>query len=103
MGTLPARRLEALGFLAEEAEEAKLWEPVGCTRCQDGYRGRFALLETMLMEDEVRRAVVEGASAPKIREIAVKNGMVPLRRAGILNVLRGKTSLEEVLRVTQGD
>ena len=103
VGTLPARRLEALGFLAEEADDAKLWEPVGCTRCQDGYRGRFALLETMLMEDEVRRAVVEGASAPKIREIAVKNGMVPLRRAGILNVLRGKTSLEEVLRVTQGD
>ena len=55
------------------------------------------------MNDEIRRAVVEGASALEIRDIALKNGMVTLRRAGVLNALRGKTSLEEVLRVTQGD
>ncbi len=102
-GPLPPKRLEALGFLPEEAEGARLWEPVGCSRCQDGYRGRFALLETMPMGDEVRRAVVEGASAIDIRRIALEQGMVTLRRAGILNVLRGKTSLEEILRVTQGD
>ena len=103
VGSLPPRRLEALGFLPEEAKDATLWESVGCLRCQGGYRGRFALLETMVMNDEIRRAVVEGASALEIRDIALKNGMVTLRRAGVLNALRGKTSLEEVLRVTQGD
>ncbi len=102
-GPLPARRLEALGFLPEEADGAKLWEPVGCSRCQGGYRGRFALLETMPMNDDLRRAVVEGGSALTIREIALEQGMVTLRRAGLLNALRGKTSLEEILRVTQGD
>jgi type IV pilus assembly protein PilB len=102
-GPLPARRLEALGFLPEEADGAKLWEPVGCSRCQGGYRGRFALLETMPMNDDLRRVVVEGGSALTIREIALEQGMVTLRRAGLLNALRGKTSLEEILRVTQGD
>ena len=101
-GPLPAKRLEALGFLPEEAKEARLWEPVGCSRCQGGYRGRFALIETMPLDDEIRRAVVEGASALAIREIALQQGMVTLRRVGLLNALRGKTSLEEVLRVTQG-
>jgi len=102
-GPLPAKRLEALGFLPEEAKEARLWEPVGCSRCQGGYRGRFALIETMPLDDEIRRAVVEGASALAIREIALQQGMVTLRRVGLLNALRGKTSLEEVLRVTQGE
>jgi type IV pilus assembly protein PilB len=101
-GPLPAKRLEALGFLPEEAKDARLWEPVGCSRCQGGYRGRFALIETMPLDDEIRRAVVEGAPALAIREIALQQGMVTLRRVGLLNALRGKTSLEEVLRVTQG-
>jgi type IV pilus assembly protein PilB len=56
----------------------------------------------MPLDDEIRRAVVEGASALAIREIALQQGMVTLRRVGLLNALRGKTSLEEVLRVTQG-
>ena len=83
--------------------QARLYEPGGCSRCQGGYRGRFALLETMPMDEEVRRVVVGGGSALEIRDTALANGMLTLRRVGILNVLRGKTSLEEVLRVTQGD
>ena len=55
------------------------------------------------MDEEVRRVVVGGGSALEIRDTALANGMLTLRRVGILNVLRGKTSLEEVLRVTQGD
>jgi type II secretory ATPase GspE/PulE/Tfp pilus assembly ATPase PilB-like protein len=57
----------------------------------------------MPMNDDLRRVVVEGGSALTIREIALEQGMVTLRRAGLLNALRGKTSLEEILRVTQGD
>ena len=102
-GELPAERLVALGFTPEEAAQASLYEPGGCSRCQGGYRGRFALLETMPMDEEVRRVVVGGGSAMEIRDTAMANGMLTLRRVGILNVLRGKTSLEEVLRVTQGD
>jgi type IV pilus assembly protein PilB len=57
----------------------------------------------MPMNDDLSRAVVEGGSALTIKEIALEQGMVTLRRAGLLNALRGKTSLEEILRVTQGD
>lgn len=102
-GDLPVERLIALGFTEEEAAQARLFEPGGCSRCQGGYRGRFALLETMPMEEEVRRVVVGGGSALEIRDTALANGMLTLRRVGILNVLRGKTSLGEILRVTQGD
>jgi len=102
-GELPQERLVALGFTEEEASQAKLFEPGGCARCQGGYRGRFALLETMPMDEAVRRVVVSGGSALEIRDTALESGMLTLRRVGILNVLRGKTSLEEVLRVTQGD
>ncbi|MDG1455155.1 MAG: ATPase, T2SS/T4P/T4SS family [Planctomycetota bacterium] len=102
-GELPSERLVALGFTPEEAEGAQLFEPHGCARCQGGYRGRFALLETMPLDEAVRRVVVAGGSALEIRDVAMANGMQTLRRVGILNSLRGKTSLEEVLRVTQGD
>ena len=64
---------------------------------------RFAILETLYFEETLRRMVVEGRSVDDIKHEAVKQGMLTLRRVGILNALRGVTSLEEVLRVTLGD
>ena len=76
----------------------------GCPRCQNGYRGRFALLETMPMNEDVKRMVIEGRSALDIKNHSILNeGMITLRRAAVLNALRGNTSVEEVLRVTMPD
>ena len=80
-----------------------LHAPAGCNRCSGGYKGRFALLETMVADEDISRLVVQGASALEIKEHACKHGMITLRRCGLLNVLRGKTSVEEVLRVTMSD
>ena len=99
----PRARLLKLGFQPEECENLTLYKPVGCNRCSNGYKGRFALLETLVMTDELKRSIIAGASAVDVKEIAIKEGMLTLRRAGILNAIRGRTSLEEVLRVSMAD
>jgi type IV pilus assembly protein PilB len=100
----PKKRLLSLGFTEEEADTAELFKPVGCPRCKNGYSGRFALLETMPMVEDIKRAVVAGKSALELKNTAIRDhGMITLRRCGILNAVRGITSMEEVLRITMAD
>jgi type IV pilus assembly protein PilB len=100
----PVDRLRSIGFSEEEiAGRPELFRAVGCPRCSGGYAGRFAILETLPVRDDVRRLVVEGASALQIKHLALENGMVTLRRCAIRNAIRGRTSVDEVLRVTMDD
>jgi type IV pilus assembly protein PilB len=102
--TPPAERLLNLGFREEEInDDLTLYRAVGCPRCSGGYKGRFALLESMPMHESLKRVIVDGGSAIEIKDQAIKEGMITLRRAGILNVIRGRTSLEETLRITMAD
>ena len=102
---VPEKQLLAVGYLEEELEGLQLYGPnmAGCPRCNNGYRGRFAVLETLFFEEKLRRMVVEGDSVHDIKREAVSQGMITLRRVGLLNAKRGVTSLEEILRVTLGD
>ncbi len=99
------KALLAAGVLPEELgkEGMEMFSPVGCPRCTNGYKGRFALLETLRMTEEVKRLVVDRANVQDVKTLALTEGMVTLRRAGILNFLRGNTSLEEVTRSTMAD
>ncbi len=98
------QRLLEVGFTEEEAKrQPEIFQPVGCQRCNQGYAGRFAILETLPMSEEIKRMVIDGHSAIEIRNKAIELGMVTLRRAALLNAFRGKTSIEEVLRVTLAD
>jgi len=103
--SLPPQELLKVGFLESELQGLQLFgpKPDGCRRCKDGYKGRFALLETMYLSHGLKRMVVEGRSAQELKDEAIRQGMLTLRRVGILNVIRGVTSLEEVLRVTLND
>jgi type IV pilus assembly protein PilB len=102
---IPEEQLLAVGYLEDEIGGMQLYgpHPEGCPRCNNGYRGRFAILETLFFEERLRRMVIEKASVHDIKREAVSQGMVTLRRAALLNALRGTTSLEEVMRVTLGD
>jgi type IV pilus assembly protein PilB len=101
---VPVERLLGLGFKEEEMAEAKIFRAVGCPRCnQIGYRGRFALLETVPVTNAIKQAIIAGKSSVDIKEIALGEGMISLRRCGVLNAMRGKTSLEEVHKVTMMD
>lgn len=92
------RRLRASG----EAPD-RLYRPVGCDRCKGtGYTGRAALLEILVMDDELRRLVLHRADARDLERAAVERGMRTLYRDGMHKAAQGLTSIEEVLRVTWG-
>ncbi len=101
---LPKDALIRLGFTEQDlTQPMELFGPVGCPRCNGGYKGRFAILETMRMTEPIRRMVVERAHLADIKRQALSEGMLTLRRCGLLNAARGKTSLEEVEAVTMAD
>ena len=98
---MPSRsELLKIGFKAEETEGLKLMKPVGCSLCNGGYKGRFALVECLEMNNDIRRVIIAGGSDIDIRKIALETGMISLRRAGVLNIMRGVTSIEEVVGST---
>jgi type IV pilus assembly protein PilB len=99
----PLEKLLAEGMTAEQAKEATFFRPKGCGRCSGGYKGRFALLETMPFNDELRRVITEGGTSLDIKQKAISQGMQTLRAVGLANAMRGKTSLEEVLSITMAD
>ena len=102
-GMLGQQQAEAL--LAEAARASAASGPAASKPSGQLPRelGRFALLETMPMTAAIRRIVVKGGNALDIKKTALEEGMLTLRRCAILNALRGKTSLEEVLSVTMPD
>lgn len=102
----PKEELLKIGFLEEDfARPIEIFEPnpTGCARCTAGYKGRFPILETLSMSPRLRRMVVEGKSKDELKIQAIEEGMLTLRRVGLLNVLRGITSVPEVLRITLDD
>ena len=62
----------------------------------------MALYEVMLIKDNIKEAILQGASALELRELGRKNGMQTLREAGLQKIREGMTTVEEVLRVTTG-
>lgn len=94
---------EIPGFPVTEGETGiRLFRPKGCMRCSNtGYRGRTGIYELLLVTENIQRLALERKSAKEIRETAVAEGMVTLRRDGLLKVKQGVTSLEELMRVVQ--
>jgi general secretion pathway protein E/type IV pilus assembly protein PilB len=81
-----------------------LYRGKGCEHCrQTGYRGRVAIYEICVLSEQLRRLVVKKATGTEMKARAVGDGMGTLRTDGWRRVLRGQTTIEEVLRVTQAD
>lgn len=98
--------LKKMGFTDEmlarmKTEGLKFNGPVGCDRCRGGgYKGRLGVYELMPISAEIQRAIMKNGTAVDIADIAYQEGMVDLRRAGLLKVMSGLTSLEEVVAGT---
>lgn len=91
--------LETLGFTPMQAA-SKFYRASGCSECHGGYRGRFAIFEVMPVSKRMSHLILAKVSLAEIREQATREGVKTLRQAGIDAVMDGRTSLEEVLRVT---
>jgi type IV pilus assembly protein PilB len=100
----PREALLEVGFRPEDLSDLKFYHGVGCDECSStGFRGRVALYEVLPMREEIREAVLVGASALEIKRKAVSLGMQTLRAAGLRKVLEGVTTVDEVVRVTVSD
>jgi type IV pilus assembly protein PilB len=77
-----------------------LYHAVGCQACaRTGYRGRFAILEVLLMTEDLAHLILARAHAVDVRAQAIADGMIPLRHDGLRKVATGATTLEELARV----
>ncbi|TGL90539.1 type II secretion system protein GspE [Leptospira congkakensis] len=93
--------LAGLGIQRKELKNGVLYRGKGCSSClNSGYKGRTGLYELLTMNDEIKRAILQGADANRIKEIALKNGLSTLQDYGKYKVIEGVTTPEEVLRVS---
>jgi type II secretory ATPase GspE/PulE/Tfp pilus assembly ATPase PilB-like protein len=94
--------LQSMGFPLERLSEGAPHEAVGCEECRNtGFLGRTGIYEIIPISDSIRQLIVARASTTEIRAAAMKHGMRPLRHDGWTKVLRGITTVEEVLRVSE--
>lgn len=93
--------LAGLGINRKELKNGVLYRGKGCSAClNSGYKGRTGLYELLVMNDEIKKAILVGADANRIKEIALKNGLSLLQEYGKIKVIEGVTTPEEVLRVS---
>jgi type IV pilus assembly protein PilB len=93
--------LISAGWREEELDDLpELFRPAGCQACgKTGFHGRFALHEVLLVTEDVERLIVDRGHTEDIKKLAVAQGMLTLRQAGLSQVRSGLTSVEEILRV----
>lgn len=89
------------GFTKDDLEGAEFFKAVGCKKCNKGYKGRVGIYEVVKMTDALQRIVMENGNSIEISDKAREEGFNDLRRSGLIKVLQGVTTLEEVNRVTK--
>ncbi len=94
----PVPALKKAGFTDEDlAKDWQMYRPVGCDSCRGkGFKGRVGVYEVMPITEEMQRVIMDNGTEVDIQNMAYQEGMVDLRRAGLLKVMQGLTSLEEV-------
>lgn len=99
---IPAQSLLEMGFTQEDLDNPDnvIYEPVGCAECREGYKGRVGIYEVMKVTPEISHIIMEDGNAIQIKDVAMTQGFRDLRRSGIMKVLQGVTSIQEMYRVT---
>ncbi len=92
---------ERISLRLDQNEDITLYRKKGCEKCnKKGYKGRIAVHEIMLLTTTLKRAITENRSTDEIRELAVKEGMIPMKENVRIDVLQGLTSYEEFIDMT---
>jgi type IV pilus assembly protein PilB len=98
---MPKEALLQAGFQEDEIDELKIFKPVGCNDCHEGYRGRSGVFEVMPITDSIARIILEEGNALRIAQQAREEGINDLRRSALNKVADGATDLIEINRVTK--
>jgi len=100
---IPEAALLEEGFTKEQIPDLKLYKanPEGCDQCTGGYKGRVGIYQVMEISEAMSRIIMEGGNAIALADQARTEGIRDLRQSGLLKVMQGITSLEEVNRVTK--
>jgi type IV pilus assembly protein PilB len=100
----PVSALVEHGFKPEEAEKVQLLRGKGCSACNNtGYKGRVGLFEVMQITPEIRQLILQKAQSVEIKRRSMEQGMITLRRSGLIKVKNGITTIDEVVRDTVKD
>jgi type IV pilus assembly protein PilB len=97
----PREALLKAGFREEELDGT--WKPykaVGCSSCNNGYRGRLGIYQAMPISDEIERLIITQGTVAEIAAQAQREGVRDLRQSGLVKVTLGATTLEEVISAT---
>ena len=99
---VPKQSLLEMGFTEQDLAhpDFKIYQPIGCNECREGYKGRVGIYEVMKVTPEISKLIMEDGNALQIAEVSVKQGFNNLRRSGLMKVISGLTSLQEINRVT---
>ena len=89
------------GFKQEELATLKVFVPVGCDMCNDGYKGRVGIYQVMPISEAMRAMILNGGNAMEMAELSKSEGINDLRASGLEKIRQGITSLEEVERITE--
>jgi len=98
---------KSIGFTEEEIENNTFYEAVGCEKCfNTGYKGRVAIMEALYFSKEIKKIILESGGEideEKIKQTAIKNGMLTLRASGRERIKNGTTTVEEIMAITIED
>jgi type IV pilus assembly protein PilB len=98
---MPPEALLKEGYTEEEVEQGiKIYKPVGCGSCTDGYKGRTGLYQVMPVTEEIQRIILQEGNAVDIAAQAAAEGIWDLRKSGLEKAKTGITSLDEVNQCT---
>jgi type IV pilus assembly protein PilB len=89
------------GFKQEELATLKVYSPVGCAHCNDGYKGRVGIYQVMPISEDMRALILNGGNAMEMAELSKSEGINDLRASGLNKIRQGITSLEEIDRITE--
>jgi general secretion pathway protein E len=96
--------LKGLGIQRDQLGGKTLYRAKGCSRCMGtGYSGRTGIFELLVVSEDIRSLIMRRSDASTIKKMAMKRGMLTLRQDGVQKVIKGITTMEEMVRVTQED
>jgi len=96
----PAEALIKEGFSEEEVNDLQIFDPTGCRKCTEGYKGRVGIYQVMPLTDSIKRIILAGGNALEIADQALADKIPDLRQSALLKVKNGITSLAEANRIT---